>query len=175
MRAKVDSRRRCRRRCRRCGVLRPSLSSISLAGSRLFFFGEVFQHIATMRATTMMARTVADMSTKLVVVNDLLSTTEADVAVLAAPTVVATCAVVACVSFASAVAEVPAEADVRSARRLFESSATSETDDTDARDEASAACAFEICDSSDEVYAASGVGSGIVFMSGIPSTVLLRG
>jgi hypothetical protein len=131
--------------------------------------------MATMRATTMMARTVAEMSTKLVVVNDLLSTTEVDVEVLEAPTVVATCAVVACVSFTLAVAEAPAEALVRSARKLFESCETNETDETDARDEANDACAFEISDSSDEVYAASGVGSGIVFIWGRPRTVLLRG
>lgn len=124
----------------------------------------------------MMARTVAEMSTKLVVVNDLLSTMEVDVEVFeATPAVVATCAVVACVSFTLAVAEAPAEALVRSARKLFESCETNETDDTDAREEAMDACAFEISDSSDEVYAASGVGTGIVFMLGRPRTVLLRG
>ena len=123
----------------------------------------------------MMARTVAEMSTKLVVVNDLLSTMEVDVELVVAPTVVATCAVVACVSFTLAVVEAPAEALVRSARKLFESCETKETDETDARDEANDACAFEISDSSDEVYAASGVGVGIVFMSGRPRTVELRG
>lgn len=68
-----------RRRCSRCLALR--LSSIFLAGS---FFGVEFQHIATIKATTMIARTVAEIRTKVVVVKDLLSTTALEPAVLAA-------------------------------------------------------------------------------------------
>lgn len=153
-----------RRLLRRCD--RPSLSSIALVGSR--FLGEVFQHMATMSATTMMARTVAEIRMKVVVVNDSVSTTEVDVVEVAVPR-----PLVASVTLATVVV-VASVVLVFSASRLCESRDRSDADETEAAEAWSDSLTLDAPPSNEDVYAASGVGRGIVSRLAGPMEVLLE-
>lgn len=120
----------------------------------------------------MMASTVAEMRMNPVVVKLLgSSTAEADVV---GPVVTVVASVFVAPRVSAAEAEVMAAAAVTwAARRLSEMCETSQAEDSEAKDDRSEPSAFEAWASIDEVYAASGVGSGIVVMPGGPIEVVL--
>lgn len=120
----------------------------------------------------MMARTIAEMRMNPVVVKLLgSSTAEADVV---GPVVTVVASVFVAPRVSATETEVMAAVAVSwAARRLSEMCETSEAEDSEAKDDRSEPSAFEAWARIDEVYAASGVGSGIVVMPGGPIEVVL--
>lgn len=120
----------------------------------------------------MMASTVAEMRMNPVVVK-LLGSSTGEVEVVG-PVVTVVASVFVAPRVSAAEAEVMAAVAVTwTARRLSEMCETSEAEDSEAKDDRREPSAFEAWARIDEVYAAFGVGSGIVVMPGGPIEVVL--